>query len=63
MQNIANISIFINLHKTQVQLNQAPQHKTKCTKSNNGEKVVNNFECVDTGENFLNSTQIYEALR
>ena len=31
MYNNANQSVSITLHKTQVQVNQTPQHKARCT--------------------------------
>ena len=37
MQNTANRSLSITLHKTQVQVDQEPQHKTRHSKSNREE--------------------------
>ena len=37
MQKNENRSMFITLHKAQVQVDQGPQHKTKYTESNRTE--------------------------
>lgn len=58
----ANCSIFITLHKAQVQVDQGPQHKTRYTETCR-EKVGKSLELIGTGENFLNRTPITQALR
>ena len=62
MRKIANRSILIILHKTQVQVDQRPQHKTGYSKTNRRESG-DSLECTDTEENFLNRTQMVQALR
>ena len=55
-----NRLISISLHKTQVQVYQIPQHETGYMKS---EKRVsaNSFECISTGETFMNRALIGQA--
>jgi len=55
------IDIFITLHKTPVQMDQRPQHKTKHTYLIE-EKVGNSLELIDTGDNFLKRTAMAQAL-
>jgi hypothetical protein len=55
MEKNANRSIFITLQKTQVQMDQRPQHKTVYTKSSK-EKVGICLELIGIGDNFLNRT-------
>jgi hypothetical protein len=50
------------LHKAQVQVDQGPQHKTD-TLNLIEEKVGMNLELIDMGGNFLNRTQMANALR
>ena len=50
------------MHKTQVQVDKGPQHKTQHTKSNRREGG-NNLEHTDTGDNFLNRKPMTQALR
>jgi hypothetical protein len=45
------------MHKIQVQVDQRPQHKTRCTVYIE-EKVVNSLEYISTGGNFLNRTLV-----
>lgn len=51
----------IDLHKTQVQVDQLPQYKTGYTKSNRRE-IGDYLECIGPGDNFLNRSPIAQAL-
>ena len=62
MQKNANRYIIITLHKTQVQVDHRPQHKTRYTKSNRKESG-NCLECVGTGDKLLSRTPVAQALR
>jgi hypothetical protein len=57
MKNNAKRSIFITLHKTQVQVGQDFSIKLN-TLNAIYEKVGSSLECIGTGENFLNRTPI-----
>jgi hypothetical protein len=52
---VANSSIFITLHKTQVQMDQKPQHKNMLNLIE--QKVRNRHILVGRGHNFLNRAQ------
>jgi hypothetical protein len=58
----ANRSIFITLHKTQVQLIKN-LHLKLDTINLIEEKMENRFECICTGDKFLNRTPRAQALR
>ena len=62
MQKNANRYIIITLHKTQVQVDHRPQHKTRYTKSNRKESG-NCLECIGTGDKLLSRTPVAQALR
>ena len=62
MQKNANRAISIPMHKSQVQVDQRPQHKSRYMNQID-EKVRNNFEHIGTGDNFLNRTPITWVLR
>ena len=62
MQKKENKFISITLHKTQVQVDQRSQHKTRYTKSNR-KKEGNNPELIGTGDSFLNRIPMAQALR
>ena len=49
-------------HKIQLQTNQRPQHKTRCTEPHK-EKVRNRQKCIGIGDNFLNKIPIAQTLR
>jgi len=57
-----NRSIFVILHKAQVQVDQGPQHKTRYTESNRRESGKN-LELIATEGNFLSRTPMAHALR
>jgi hypothetical protein len=52
-----NLIILTTLPKTQVQLDQRPQHKTRYTECND-EKLGNSLEFIGTGNDFLSRTMI-----
>ena len=58
MQKNANRGISIIPHKTKIQLNQRPQHKTRYSKD-----IRKSLELIDTGDNFLTRALIAQALR
>ena len=62
MQKNANRAISIPMHKSQVQVDQRPQHKSRYMNQID-EKVRNNFEHIGTGDNFLIRVPIAQALR
>jgi hypothetical protein len=53
MYKNANSSILINLHKTQIQVDQGRQHKSGYTKTYR----ANSLQHIGMGDNFLKSTQ------
>jgi hypothetical protein len=55
-------SISITLHKTQVQMDQRHQYKTRCMEFNR-RKIVKSIEHVGIGETFQNRTPIEQAGR
>ena len=59
MQKNENRSIAITQHKTQIQVYQRPQYKSRFTE----EKVGNSLECIGTEDNFLDRTPIAQALQ
>jgi hypothetical protein len=62
MEKNANTFIVINLHRTQIRLDQGPQHKTD--RLNLIElKVVNSLECIGTGYNLSDRAPMAQALR
>ncbi|KAL6066321.1 hypothetical protein STEG23_033459 [Scotinomys teguina] len=56
-----NRSISVTMHKTQVQVDQRPQHNTVTLKLIE-EKVGNTLEHIGTGDHFLNITPIAQTL-
>ena len=50
------------MHKTQVQMDQKPQHKAT-TLNLIEEKVGNTHECIGTGDHFLNLTPATQTLK
>jgi hypothetical protein len=58
----ANRSISITMNKTQVQMDQRPQHKTRSLNLIE-EKVGNNLERIGTGDNLVNKTPTAQAPR
>ena len=48
------------MHKTQVQMDQRPQHKASHTEPYRRESTL---ECIDTGDHFLNRTPGAQTLR
>ena len=51
------------MHKTQVQMDQRPQHKASHTLNIIEEKVGNTLESIGTGNHFLNITPVTQTLR
>jgi hypothetical protein len=62
MEKDANRFICIILHKTQVQVDQRPQRKTRYTKSHRTDSEPN-LELVAIGDNFLKRAPRAQALR
>ena len=54
-------AISITLHKTQVQVGQRPQPKTRYTKLDARERR-NSLQHIGTGDNLLNRTPVVQAL-
>ena len=50
------------MHKTQVQMDQRPQHKARQLNLIK-EKVESTLECIGTGDHFLNITLAAQTLR
>ena len=57
-----NRSIFITLHKTQVEVHERLQHKIRYTNFNRN-KMVNILELIGIGDNLLNRTPMALARR
>ena len=51
------------MHKTQIQVDQGPQHKNGYTLNFIECKVVNTLELIGTGDSFLNRIPMVQALR
>ena len=52
------------MHKTQVQIDERPPHKTNHTELNlREEKVGSSLQCMGIGEHFLNKTPVAQLLR
>ena len=62
MQKNANRSLSITLHKTQVQMDQRPQHTTRYTESHRRDSRKQ-VQHIGTGNKFLKRTPIFQALR
>jgi hypothetical protein len=62
MQKDTNRSIFKTLHKTQVDVDQGLQHKTRSLNLI-AEKVGNSLELIGTRDNFLKRTPKVQALK
>ena len=63
MQKIVNRFISITMHKTQIQIDQRPQHKASHIMNVIEEKVGNKLEHIGTGDHFLNITPAAQTLR
>ena len=51
------------MHKTEVQMDQRPQHKANHTEPHRTESEKYTLECIGTGNHFLNITPVAQTLR